>query len=889
MTFTLATGSERKSTGSYYTRPELVRELIESALVPVMEDRLKQAKDKNGKEQALLSMTVCDPACGSGHFLLAAAHRLGRELAKVKTGEDEPTPEQFHLAVRDVISHCIYGVDVNPLAVDLCKLALWLEGHWTGKPLSFLDHRIKCGNSLIGVLDPKVLKDGIPDAAFTPVTGDDKKIAQAFKKRNKEESKGRYLAFSGIDSDIDQFAASTHNIDEMLEDTPADVKRKQQKYEEWRGKPDWWHDWTTCNIWTAAFFAPLIKLDDPAVPTHDRFMRFVDKRDSQPQMAAAANALAEQLRFFHWRLEFPQVFEKGGFDVVLGNPPWERVKLQEQEFFMVRHPSIAQAQNKAAREILIEALGADAASAGDRELANEWCHAKHAAEATTKFLRKCGRFPFTGVGDVNVYAPFAETSLTALRSGGRAGIIIPSGVATDSTTKLFFGQLIENGFLAQFYEFENEGFFSAGQGHMVRFGLTTFVKERSKRSADFVFQAKAVTELHIKERHFELTAEDVSLLNPNTLTCPIFQTKTDAKLTKKLYRCSPVLVNEADGVKGNPWSVSYMAMFHMANDSELFKTANDLSTSDAVRCGTDWKGAAGERYVRLYESKMMYLYNHRHGDFNDANGERVHKLPEVPERRLSDPGYCVEPFYWIRDEEVTKRLRSKDWGFDWLLAWRDVTDARASERTVVFAIIPRSGVGHNAPLLFASSADPVMQVCLLANFSSLPLDYAARQKVGGLHLTIFVLNQLPVLSPGTFTSDDRLFIVPRAMELVYTASDLDELGRAFGYSRPFSYDPVRRMQLRAELDAYYAHLYGLTREEVRYILNPKDVFGEDFPSETFRVLQDRETKVYGEYRTRRLVLEAFDKLADSPRFRDEVPKRVSAFEVPKKAVPVAAH
>jgi type I restriction-modification system DNA methylase subunit len=154
MRFELPTGGERKSTGSYYTPPELVRELIESALVPVMQERLARAKDsdptkdREKKQQAILSMSVCDPACGSGHFLLAAARRLGRELAKVRTGEDEPIPKEFHLAVRDVIAHSVYGVDLNPLAVDLCKLALWLEGHWTGKPLSFLDHRIKSGNSL---------------------------------------------------------------------------------------------------------------------------------------------------------------------------------------------------------------------------------------------------------------------------------------------------------------------------------------------------------------------------------------------------------------------------------------------------------------------------------------------------------------------------------------------------------------------------------------------------------------------------------------------------------------------------------------------------------------------------------------------------------------------
>lgn len=313
--FRLATGSERKTTGSYYTRPELVRELIQSALVPVLEDRLTSAeKQATGKQpeavreakiNAILGMTVCDPACGSGHFLLEAARRLGRELACVKTGEDEPTPEEFHLGIRDVISHCIYGVDVNPLAVDLCKLALWLEGHWAGKPLSFLDHRIRCGNSLIGTLDLTVLGKGIPDDAFTAVAGDDKKAAGAFKKRNRQE---REIGQRSLDFE-QKFAGHGSEFAELLghgldfpEDTPADVRRKSEAFEKARRSQDWWHDWTAANLWTAAFFAPLKRHDDPEIITHQPFMDFLLNGKDRPQATGAANALAGTRLFFHWPL-----------------------------------------------------------------------------------------------------------------------------------------------------------------------------------------------------------------------------------------------------------------------------------------------------------------------------------------------------------------------------------------------------------------------------------------------------------------------------------------------------------------------------------------------------------------------------------------------------------
>lgn len=184
--FQLVTGSERKTTGSYYTPPELVGQLIKSALEPVIADRLASLGSDatiEAQEQALLKLKVCDPACGSGHFLLAAARRIGKELARVRTGEMQPGAEPLRVAIRDVIQHCIYGVDLNPLAVDLCKVALWLEGLCRGLSLNFLDHRIKCGNSLVGVLDLDCLKEGIPDNAYKPVTGDDATIASRIKNR----------------------------------------------------------------------------------------------------------------------------------------------------------------------------------------------------------------------------------------------------------------------------------------------------------------------------------------------------------------------------------------------------------------------------------------------------------------------------------------------------------------------------------------------------------------------------------------------------------------------------------------------------------------------------------------------------------------------------------
>jgi hypothetical protein len=867
MAFELRTGSERKSTGSYYTRPELVRELVESALVPAMEDRLVSARDsESGKEsakqqQAILSMSVCDPACGSGHFLLAAARCLGRELAKIRTGEEEPTPKEFHLAVRDVIAHCIYGVDLNPLAVDLCKLALWLEGHWAGKPLSFLDHHVKCGNSLIGVLEPKVLEDGIPDEAFTPVTGDNKEVAKAYKKRNKEERKGQYTLTFETTEHAHQFAATTHGLDDIAEETPADVKLKQKLYEEWRNRPDWWHDWTASNIWTAAFFVPLTKFEDPTVPTHDRFLRFAEKRDSQPQMARAANALAQELRFFHWRLEFPRVFERGGFDVVLGNPPWERIKLQEEEHW-IDEPYIANAKNKAERARRIHEYRTSNEPKKVMRVAR-FDAAKHISEAEGRFIRGSNHFPLTAVGDINTYAVFAELGRSLLRADSRVGMLLPTGIATDDTTKMFFGSQVQSDSIVSLFGFENEGSIFPAVHHTFKFCALTLSSSSRKDSPQFAFLCRQVNDIHDARRRFTLTRDDFNLLNPNTRNCPIFRTVTDANLTKKLYRAGSVLINET--LARNEWNIKFLTMFHMANDSGSFRS--DATEADLVP---------------LYEAKMMHQFDHRYATYAGATQANLNAgiLPQTSDGEKQDPAFCVKPRYWVERSLVEERLDG--WKHNWLIGFRDVTSAIV-ERTAIFCVLPRVGVGHKVPLILLPGMDAALRAALLlANFNSLVFDFATRQKIGWNSLSYFILKQLPVIDRATYAEVDTESVVSRVVRLTYTSSGLRDFAlECRADEEPIPFDSEKRREIRAELDAYYAHLYGLTRDELRYILDPKDVFGQDFPSETFRVLKEREIKEYGEYRTQRLVLEAFDKLADSPRFRDEMPKRVSAIKVPE--------
>jgi hypothetical protein len=907
--FQLRTGMERKSTGSYYTRPELVHELVESALVPIMEERIEQAEkastgknlveERDAKIKAILSMTVCDPACGSGHFLLAAARRLGKELARIRTGEDEPKPGEFHLAVRDVISHCIYGVDMNPLAVDLCKVALWLEGHWAGKPLSFLDHRIRCGNSLIGVLDQTVMEDGIPDEAFTAVTGDDKKVAAFFRKRNKQErtSRQRGLSFEA-DDHAEEYAASNRELRELAENTAADVRKKAQMYGGWRAGMQYSHDEAAADLWTAQFFLPLTRTVDPAICTTKDFLEFAVDKLKKPQQVAAAQEVAQRVRFFHWHLEFPEVFEASGFDVVLGNPPWERIKLQEKEHW-VDDPYIANAPNKAERGRRIDEYRNSAD--GDKLVrVARFEAAKHDSEAEGKCVRNSARFKLTAVGDVNTYALFAELTRQLIGPTGRLGILVPTGIVTDDTTKDFFAAVASHAQLASVTGFENEDFIFPAVHHAFKFCALTIAGSKAKaEQADLVFWCRRFSDVNDQRRHFKLSADDFKVISPNTQTCPTFRTAADALLSLKLYRDVPVLWTE-QGNHSNSWRLQFLRMIDMANDSELFLDS------------------ASEGCLPLYEAKMMHQFDHRWGTYDGATQENLNAgiLPQLTESAKQNSALVVKPRYWV--PEIEARKRTEGWSRKWLIGFRDITAAMV-ERTGIFSILPYAAVGHSIslmlPLTSAEDSEWPLVSCLLANLNSLVADFLVRTKLTYIHLSYFVLKQIPVLPPNSYVPEDLLFVVPRVFELVYTSTDLapfandvfrnadEDVRRAIKNKylangshlssdddlHPFKWSDSRRAQIRGELDAYYGHLYGLTREEMRYVLDPKDLMGAEFPSETFRVLKERESKQYGEYRTQRLVLEAYDELAKSARFRDEMPRRISAIEATPTTVKAGSH
>jgi hypothetical protein len=584
-----------------------------------------------------------------------------------------------------------------------------------------------------------------------------------------------------------------------------------------------------------------------------------------------AQDLAGQAHAFHWPLEFPDVMTARGFDVVLGNPPWERIKLQEQEFFAAREPAIAEAPNAAARGRMIATLKAADPGTRERALYDEFETTKRIAEASSVLARvpeeDRGRFPLTGRGDVNTYALFAELFANLTGPRGRAGVIVPTGIATDITTSAFFANIIDINRLVRLISFENEEFIFPTVHHSFRFCLLTLKAPGGDQASEFSFFLRGVDDLQDSDRCFALRAADIARINPNTKTAPIFRSRHDAELTARIYSRVPVLLNNGSRVGGNPWDFTvHTRIWHMAEDAAWFRNASQLHNSGYVRSGSDWvkpEPRSGEalldsrgastyiRYVALYEAKMMHQFDHRWATY-DASLSRDTILEEKV-----DPAFEVTPRYWVPADEVENRLSAKGWKHKWLMAWRETTSAHVL-RTMISTVLPRVAIGHKAPLFF-SDHSPGTAAVLLANFNSLMLDYVARQKVGGTSMAYFYLKQFPILPPNIYSNADFAFVVPRVLELVYTSWSLKPFALDLGFDGPpFAWSEERRGVIRAELDAWYARAYGLSRDDLRYILDPADVRGPDYPSETFRVLKKNEIARYGEYRTARLVLAAWD-------------------------------
>lgn len=907
-------GLDRQSTSSYYTRPDLVQNLIKTTLEPVIKEKIAAQTTTEEKVKALLNMKVCDAASGSGHIVLAMARTIAWYICTLRTGEDNPASLDYRQALREVISRCVYAVDYNPDAVELCKVVLWIEGYCAGKPLSFLDHHIRCGNSVLGVSDLQMLIDGVPDKALT---AEDKDTLKALKKMNQEAVKkinnqnsdepllGLEDTFGVVKLSAAQIglADKIRFINHLPEDTLEEEIIKQERWRELMESARVDCLRRACDIYTYAFYKTVkhdeilidnesvngkIKLEAevPYTKTVTRALQEIEAmecaekgktfltyyRELSKDFKSEVKRIAEEQRFFHWCVEFPEVFAANkGFDVMCGNPPWDKIKVEDKKWFESHNRAdIVNAGTASQRKEAIEAL-----QTSDPTLYKEYAKALADAEALSRFARLAGRFDLTATGDIDLYPMFAELCLSFSKEAW--GLVLPTGIAMNDSNKAFFSKLIDENRLISLYDFENrEKLFDIDSTN--HFCLLTIGKEQdTPRTVKGGFFLTRLDHLLDPRRIYTLQTSDFARLNPNTKTCPVFRTSRDAKLTAKIYRNSTILYNETTG--DNPWNVKFSRMLDMSNDSYLFRTYAQLTAQGATLNGNTFTTVDGETYVPLYEGKMIWHYNHHYGTW-PTEGERPNSINMPPEDELANPDSYIMPWYWVPLAAVKERLVKYDkdgnvvweWKHNWMLCFRDISKS-TNERTIIATIVPKQGFNNKTPIIFEESGilDGTIMCGIL---SSIVFDYVTRQKVGGKSMNFFYVKQFPVLTPEQIPSAMQWQIVKRVAELCYFNHDMDgwaselwdemnEEQRAelpqLGAQQPWIYNPERRAILQAELDAIFAHLYGLNTEDLRYILDPEDVCGKGCINETFRVLKDNEIRQYGEYRTKRLVLEAWNK------------------------------
>lgn len=928
-------GLDRKSTSSYYTRPDLVQNLIRTTLEPVIKERIAQCKTTEEKVRSLLSMKVCDAASGSGHIVLAMARTIAWYVCMLRTGEDNPASLDYRQALREVIQKCVYAVDYNPDAVELCKVVLWIEGYCAGKPLSFLDYHIRCGNSVVGVADLDTLLDGVPKEAFS---ADDKEVKKQVIALNKDALNDVRLVQGGhkqgmnislftsdftmqsIDSEQVGLADKVREIAALPEDTLHQQVIKQQRWEDLMRSPRVECLRLACDIYTYAFYKQFTASDvESHVDATGKFtafsipytrtvyqalqeIKYLDDPDDVPDAQHLPDTLRREAtdsvaahRYFHWCVEFPEVFAyDGGFDVMCGNPPWDKLQMEEEKWFAGKDEDIVNAPNQAARKKKIAAL-----EQSNPALYAEFIAAGKSISSESCFVKNSGRFPLTAVGKLELSSLFAELCLSFSKEAW--GLVLPTGIAVNDSNKAFFSKLIDENRLMSLYDFENrEKLFDIDS--RFKFCLLTAGKAQTEpRIVSGGFYLTRIDHLLDPNRIYTLRTDDFERFNPNTKLCPIFRTAKDAELTAKIYKKAQILVNESNGA--NPWGVRFSMLFNMASASSLFFTRKRLDGLKAKQKGNSYYWGETE-YVPLYEGKMIWLYNHHYGSFpNEYEVEhRPSAIESTPASDLENPNSTIKPWYWVCKKDVMDRLRKEDkdgnviweWKHSYYIAFRDVTNA-TNERTCVASLMPSSmAAGHKAPLVFTSWS-LIPSACFLAMMSSLVFDFVSRQKVGGSSMGIFIMKQLPFLTPEQIPDWAEPLIIERIAELCYFNHDLDgwvyELwndeemtddirtallvrlvecnnlsfnGDKFATPdisdmQPYRYNEERRAVAQAELDAIFAHLYGLTTEELRYILDPEDVCGKGCINETFRVLRDNEIRQYGEYRTKRLVLEAWNK------------------------------
>ena len=859
----------RKDSGSYYTPQELVDLIVEQTLTPLIDEGVEAFRadpvEANDPAEAVLRLRVLDPAMGSAHFLITAIDWLAEQLVSLINSEWEQVPgyvspvrervwelqdahpglDDHTLLQRMVLKRCIYGVDKNPMAVELARVALWLHTFTGELPLPYLEHRIVVGDSLLGIRGEQ---------------------ARAY-----INQWGPYPLNESFSQDMHGGAVPARAADALLDLNMEEIRESEQRHDATR--PHVNRHRNPLNLvaglrWLSAgmkkreredFHAPLAEVlnghsgraiailfngenREGLTPTTPDYREIRDRTFE----------IAERENILHWEIEFPHVMLDGGFDAVIGNPPWDKIKLEDIEWWTARDTAVARVESKAKREQVI---------AGRRDLGDpvvaEYDEAGQQASRLSTLVRKSGDYPLLGKGDINLYGLFIERSLTLLKPQGVCGLLTPSGIYADKTAATFFRSISTSGRLGGIYDFQNAR--SANPDAKTakwfpdvhpQFRFCATITGGAERKFEYTqcgFFLNGAAELDDDNRVFPLSPQDFARINPNTGTAPVLHRRRDAETIGRIYRRHPVLVNRSGVEERNLFPVRYHRMFDMSNDSNLFVTAEELESSGAYRVVNNRYKRGDEEWLPLFQGRTIGQFDHRENSigFNPENVRRPYVSIKNSLDEHRDPNFFTRVHSYVPSANCYKSFHTEN---EWVIAYRR-SSKETNSRGMIATIGPTAGYADSIFLYMAEKDLNAVHTCIIvATFNSLVFDFVLRKKLQGTNLSKYIVEQLPMIAPDDFDkpfgdTTARELVRDHVLRLTYTAYDLTPFARDLGYEgEPFIWDPAERRQLRARLDALFFHLYGLSEDDADYIL-------DQFP-----VLEKNERKQFGRYLTKHLVL-----------------------------------
>lgn len=826
---------ERSDLASYYTPVELTDLLLARTLDPLIEHTVANAGDDPGTQAAaILDLKILDPACGSAAILIGALDRLAYAVARARTDPHEPKDTDLAHARRDVLQRCIFGAEKDPFAAELAKVALWIHCVVPDQPLTFLDHHIVCGDSLVGWPLLNVPNE-IPDAAYKVPSAKGAERAMLNKAAQRNE------AFNAAGGDLFQqgpvdFTLKLPAALQAEEHTPEQVRCKAVAYRDWTASAEYARWKQTADLWTAAFFWTNDTAPGLGAPTSVEYAAALDG-NPEPQLGSAAAELLADINPLHWPLAFPEAHAAGGFDLVVGNPPWEQFESGEQPFFKQHKPAIA-AMTSETRKKAIAALQSE-----DPAIFARWRQYRSLQGRMAHYAKSCGRFTRTS-GKVNTYVLFTEL---AAKSSVHVGLIVKSGIAVDASQSPVWNRLLDDDRVREVLDMVNQ-----------------------ERSGKRVFPAVAAVErfsiLHLGPRaagglqasmlNFgvaEATASevrswsrrDLRIASPRTNNLLSSSDKREIELALMLQdRFSPLDFADPDGA--NPWGLKYVTLFNSSNAKE----SGDLvrgPTLEEQKFHLDrdkrYRHPDGRIAVPVYEGQMANRWDHRARTYEGFTGrDRYGRKPHIPwvtDEQHAKPDFEIEPRYWMHETVANDRFAEVVGEGEAIMALRDIGAVWTNRRTLRVAIIEPLPATHTLPVLVVPTRTVTAAAALL---NSMTLDFLVRLHMPGGHVTTPVLTQCAAPPPSEISSRAS----EAAAQLSLTST---RLAAAVG-QQLHPWDPARRENLDASCDALIANAYGLTMADYEIVLDH------------FKLLEKIETRACGEYRSKRLRLEAFEQIGE---------------------------